>query len=235
MQANIARTRQQQRARQGQGRNMPQRGRNLGVDASANAARVPAVGAPNPIVNDQGGPNPDPNPVPAANDAIQQLTAVITNLVQVQTNMTTNILQRFDGLAGTLNQLIQAQQANEPPAAANPAVANQPAAPYNPQFQRQAQNQVPANPQAPANQADPDLLSCLTTCRFTNAQVNAIVSGGIADLRSISTLEGKSSTTVAFLQQVSKANDHLIIDLSNKETWWDWHTGFIPDSSGIYH
>ena len=41
--------------------------------------------------------------------------------------------------------------------------------------------------------------------------MNVIVSGGIADLRSISTLEGKSSTTVAFLKQVSKANDHLII------------------------
>ena len=79
MQANLARTRQQQRARQGQDRNMPQGGRNLGVDAAANAARVPAVGAPNPIVNDQGGPNP----VPAANDAVQQLSAVITNLVLI--------------------------------------------------------------------------------------------------------------------------------------------------------
>ena len=149
----------------------------MGVDAAADAARVPAVGAPNPIVNDQGGPNPDPNPVPAANNAIQQLTAVITNLVQVQTNVTTNILQRFDGLAGTLNQLIQAQQAITP-TAANPAVANQPAAPHDPQFHRQAQNHCPANPQAPSNQVDPDLLNCLTTCCFTNAQVNAIVSGG---------------------------------------------------------
>ena len=60
----------------------------MGVDAAADAARVPAVGAPNLIVNDQGGSNPDPNPVPAPNDAIQQLTAVITNLVQVQTNVT---------------------------------------------------------------------------------------------------------------------------------------------------
>ena len=79
MQANLARTRQQQRARQGQGRNVPQGGRNLGVDAAADAARVPAIGAPNPIANDLGGPNP----VPADNDAVQQLKAVITNLVLI--------------------------------------------------------------------------------------------------------------------------------------------------------
>ena len=231
MQANLAHTRPQQRSRQGQGRNMPQGGRNLGVDASANAARVPAVGAPNPIVNDQGGPNP----VPVANDTFQQLTTVITNLVQVQTNMTTNILQRFDGLAGTLNQLIQAQQANAPPAAANPAVANQPAAPYNPQFQPQAQNQVPANPQAQANQGDPDLLNCLTTCRFPIVQVNIIVSGGITDLRSISTLEGKSSTTVAFLKQVSKANGHLIIGPVQQRNIVGLAYWVYLDLFGIYH
>ena len=50
-----------------------------GVDTAADAARVPAIGAPNPIANDLGGPNP----VPAANDAVQQLTTVITTLVLI--------------------------------------------------------------------------------------------------------------------------------------------------------
>ena len=77
MQANLARTRRQQRARQGQGRNVPHGGRHLGVDAAADTTRITAVGAPKPIVNDQAGPNP----VPAANKAVQQLSAVITNLV----------------------------------------------------------------------------------------------------------------------------------------------------------